>query len=691
MTDIAELGLAIRSDGIVVAKDRLRDLKDESGSAEKAIAKLTNTAAKLVAAFAGWQIAGAVIGKFVSSTIEAEQAQAKLNAVLKATGGAAGLSASQLTDLATSLQKVTTYGDEAILGAETLLLTFRNIGGDIIPRATEAVLDLASTLGGDLNGAAIQLGKALNDPIAGVSALGRAGVTFSASQKEMIKNLVEGGEGAKAQALILKELENQLGGTARAARGTLGGALSALEEAFGDLFESTGPEADKLRRAVEQLIDKISEPQFLSAVQNFGAALLGALSDALPILIEIIKRATEFFQGLSATDNPLARLSDKQLQNSLTNSERILRENYGTPMPDTVAAYAAEQAEVTRRRRMASMDPSGDGAAFGDLSSFRTPKATSGGDFGPTAEQIAAAEKAAKAYDKLALSAQSRIDQLDVEAAGLSMSNAAALSLANTQDLLSDAMKAGLEITPDLMQQILGWSDSLTQAQLHLEALQETLANRSPWEVMADEIGRLKDLGLDFNDFAESAGKAVETMVSGYASAAKGVLGQAQDLSDALFDIDRQRIENSGLTGDKLAAALDAQARKQFEVNKQISIANAIVAGGEAVVKSYNWGTTLGGPLGGALAAGLAAAATAAQIAAIAGTSYQSKTAATAAGGGGSATPAVAAPAASTEPQRIMNFTFTGTGDISRDQMRQFIDAYNEFSGDGLKATASGL
>lgn len=645
MTDIAELGLAIRSDGVVVAKDRLRDLKDESGSAEKAIAKLTNTAAKLVAAFAGWQIAGAVIGKFVSSTIEAEQAQAKLNAVLKATGGAAGLSAIQLTDLATSLQKVTTYGDEAILGAETLLLTFRNIGGDIIPRATEAVLDLASTLGGDLNGAAIQLGKALNDPIAGVSALGRAGVTFSASQKEMIKNLVEGGEGAKAQALILKELENQLGGTARAARGTLGGALSALEEAFGDLFESTGPEADKLRRAVEQLIDKISEPQFLAAVQGFGAALLSALSDALPILIEIIKRATEFFQGLSST-NPLAGLSDAELQGRMSKSEEIIRENYGQAMPDTISAYAAEQAEVTRRKRMASMDPSGDGAAFGDLSSFRTPKATGGGDFGPTAEQIAATEKAEKAYRKLSLAAQDRIDQLGVEAAGLGMSNAAALSLANTQDLLSDAMKAGLEITPDLMQQILGWSDSLTQAQLRLEALQETLANRSPWEVMADEIGRLKDLGLDFNDFAESAGKAVETMVSGYASAAKGVLGQAQDLSDALFDIDRQRIENSGLTGDKLAAALDAQARKQFEVNKQISIANAIVAGGEAVVKSYNWGTTLGGPLGGALAAGLAAAATAAQIAAIAGTSYQSKTAATGGAGRSAAAPTPAAPAA---------------------------------------------
>jgi hypothetical protein len=119
-----------------------------------------------------------------------------------------------------------------------MLLTFDKIRGVEFDRATQAVTDLAARMGGDLQGAAIQVGKALQDPTTGLTALRRSGVSFSESQIESSRALRHGA-GGEGQRVILKELEHQFGGSAAAARDTLGGALEGLKNAFGDLFEVT--------------------------------------------------------------------------------------------------------------------------------------------------------------------------------------------------------------------------------------------------------------------------------------------------------------------------------------------------------------------------------------------------------------------------------------------------------------------
>jgi len=106
-------------------------------------------------------------------------------------------------------------------------------------------------MGTDLKSAAIQLGKALNDPIANLSALSRSGIQFSKSQKAMVKELVESNKMVEAQKIILAELDTQFGGSARAARDTMGGALSALGNKFGDLFEASG----KTSKAIADVIN----------------------------------------------------------------------------------------------------------------------------------------------------------------------------------------------------------------------------------------------------------------------------------------------------------------------------------------------------------------------------------------------------------------------------------------------------
>lgn len=169
-----------------------------------------------------------------------ELAETKLDATLKSTAFAAGLTADELKRMASGLQEVTTFGDEATIGAQSLLLTFKDIGGDVFPRALESILDVSTAMGQGLQQSTIQLGKALNDPIGGIAALTRVGIQFTDEQKNLIKSFVESGEVAKAQGVILDELESQFGGLSRAAALTADGINKQLNNSFGDLLETIG-------------------------------------------------------------------------------------------------------------------------------------------------------------------------------------------------------------------------------------------------------------------------------------------------------------------------------------------------------------------------------------------------------------------------------------------------------------------
>lgn len=181
-----------------------------------------------------------VIGDSVRAFNESEKMGAQLNAVLKSTGGAAGMSAKELLDLSQALQKTTTFSDEAVLSAENMLLTFTNITSSVFPQATATVLDMSVALGQDTKNSAIQLGKALNDPILGVTALQRVGVAFSASQKEVIANMVKTGDTLGAQKIILAELTKEFGGSATAQAKTFGGQMEQLKNQVDDVQEGIG-------------------------------------------------------------------------------------------------------------------------------------------------------------------------------------------------------------------------------------------------------------------------------------------------------------------------------------------------------------------------------------------------------------------------------------------------------------------
>lgn len=169
----------------------------------------------------------ALVGGIKRFTFDAAQEARKIGvqteAVLKSTGGAANVTAEEISNLANRISEYSAIDDEAIQEGQNLLLTFKDIrnesgeGNKIFNEATKILTDMSVAMKTDVSSGAIQLGKALNDPLKGISALSRVGVTFTDDQKKVIEKLVETGDVAGAQKIILEELKTEFGGSARAA------------------------------------------------------------------------------------------------------------------------------------------------------------------------------------------------------------------------------------------------------------------------------------------------------------------------------------------------------------------------------------------------------------------------------------------------------------------------------------------
>lgn len=216
---------------------------------------------------------GFSISKIVEASSEAAESFANLeNAVLLAGDAAGGRSARDFSDAAQRMANLTTQTDDAVMSVQQLLLRFQNIRTDRFDEATKRVLDLSIALKKDLNSAATLVGKALADPEKGMAALAKAGVLFSDSQKEVIKNLVEQGKLGKAQGLILDELAKKYGGAAEAARNSFGGALTAVKNSLGELMEANGglPGATK---SLNELAEILQSP----AVRDGADALFSTI------------------------------------------------------------------------------------------------------------------------------------------------------------------------------------------------------------------------------------------------------------------------------------------------------------------------------------------------------------------------------------------------------------------------------
>jgi phage-related protein len=215
-----------------------------------------------------------------------EQAKvtAQTEAALKSTGNAAKTSAAQIRELTESLERKTGIDADQIQVGSNLLLTFTKIrnevgkGNDIFDQANQTALDMSVTFGTSMKSASIQLGKALNDPVKGVTALQRSGISFTQSQKDQIKALTESGKVLEAQKLILAEVNTQVGGSAEAMGKTFPGQVQRAKRAFEQLTETLAtPFMDVFSSGLEGALNIFSDPAVQAGIASFGQRVAAGL------------------------------------------------------------------------------------------------------------------------------------------------------------------------------------------------------------------------------------------------------------------------------------------------------------------------------------------------------------------------------------------------------------------------------
>ena len=236
----------------------------------------------------GLAAAGAIavaIKQGLDSLASIQKEEVQTQTVLKSTAGIAGQTFATITARSKEWSAAIGVNQEDVQHLQNVLLTFTNIGPTIFDETTTAALNLSQALGQDLQSSAVQLGKAINDPIKGMTALRRVGVSFTAEQVAQVKAMVKAGKTLDAQRLILRELNTEFGGSAEAFGKTAAGQFEIFKQnvqaaerqlatAFLPLLLKLGQEANKI----------LGDKGVQEGIKNFGSSLAGGISDFVDIL-----------------------------------------------------------------------------------------------------------------------------------------------------------------------------------------------------------------------------------------------------------------------------------------------------------------------------------------------------------------------------------------------------------------------
>jgi len=335
-----------------VAAD-VADIKLSMGALTSAVGGFATGLAATVAAGLTFGTVVAVFKRGAEEFRAAEDANLRLQATLKATGSVAGLTAAQIGEIADRFEQTRLVAAESVTDAAGVLLTFKSVSKDVFETALGLAQDLSARFGQDLKGSIVQVGKALEDPVAGISALNRVGVSFTETQQQMIKDAVDFGDKLSAQKIIIAELQSQVGGTGEAEASGLTGAFHRLDAAMGQslqtLFEYVGG-ADVLESAIDKVVKAFNFAND-AATGKFASPenQLNELSQKYQDLLKQIETAKN--DPLASPNNLAAQANIKLLEKEAADIQAQIN-----AIQDQLKKVASDQLSVVGRNAARNAD-----------------------------------------------------------------------------------------------------------------------------------------------------------------------------------------------------------------------------------------------------------------------------------------------------------------------------------------------
>lgn len=508
---------------------------DVKGSAMNMTGQLGPMGAALQAIGPYGLAAGAALGALVVGLVkgleaaaQAEQSFTRLEAVLRATGNSSGLTAKEIAATADEIERSTLATAEQVQDAAASLATFNSVSGDNFKRTLVLAQDMSATFGGDLKSNVEALGKALEDPVNSLGALQKKHHLLNDAQRETIKNLVETGQQAEAQGIVLDALAGRVGGTGKAEASGLAGAANRLSDAWGNLLKGiaqteTVSNAAKgslsgLASVVEALSDMVKEDtlgekiykaqnrllQAQDALENIRNNSLSPASGAIRYqekrvaelqadLDRILAQAKQQTQQ-AAKDKADAIAGQQQAARDiraeqLAQQRKALDETLDTLMTEPAERIAKvnQELEVTKKRLDALREADGSNVASVDsaIKEAETIAQRKIAAIEKPAQE--AAKRTAEANQKVVTDLTNQIGQLNNQRAGFIQNAVSRLS-----DGASDAQRKEVTRLAAALYDQGEAQKSLTKLQSDGE--QVTKATQSATEAYATELLRLKGL-----------------------------------------------------------------------------------------------------------------------------------------------------------------------------------------------------
>lgn len=548
-------------------------------------------------AFAGLSVAG-VLTSFIRESVDAANEQAQLAAALKSTGEAAGFSAQQLNAMAASMANNSIFSEGDINKAQTRLLAYTNIVGEQFPEAMQAVIDMSARLGMSVEQSAETIGKALDVPSQGLTALSRQGFRFTEEQKKAVEQLEKTGQTAKAQAIVLDALKASYGGAAEAARNTLGGSLIALQEQLRTLITGNDASIGGMQSAVEELIKVLRSPEVKAAFDTLGTLIANTIGLLVRGGAAFLQFGKDVGEGLAIRLNgdstgireTQAEIENLQasMQRTFSSIERMSEALSRDPKNDFLAGRiekARERLVALQRQAAAASErlkQTAAGITQGDMGPPSSAANAGGGGTGaPSAAEVAALAKAAAAREAAAKASKDAIKDAQAYLENLRKQLQATedLTVAETvrRDIEAGRVKLAGGVTKqqlvDLAMQIDMDKELAKIAEQFKKLEEESLerkkalketgkavydATRTPAEQLNIELTKLNDLlakgAIDWDTY----GRAVFDAQDRFEAAANG----AKDALSEWDQFKKTAIEN---TQGALADSLFAGMRGEFD------------------------------------------------------------------------------------------------------------------------------
>lgn len=243
------------------------------GPAGAAAARITALHVAASAVGAAGTAAAFGIGAFVASVLRAvtesekfEKINLRTEAILKATGFAAGVTGQDIRRLGEDIEATTLATSEGVQQAAQRLATFGSVSGTEFERALRLAQDLSGAFG-SLEGAIVAIGRAFERPEQAARMFRQIGLHEVVLLQAQA--MQDAGKEAESYTFILDELQKKVGGAGSAEASGLTGAFHRLGDAADDFFRRLGEGSSTLNK-LGPVIDK-----FTNQINRFTDAVLG--------------------------------------------------------------------------------------------------------------------------------------------------------------------------------------------------------------------------------------------------------------------------------------------------------------------------------------------------------------------------------------------------------------------------------